>query len=68
MELGERFLRYRAKHGISQSKLANLLEESMYVVRVVEGGLRKPHKASMLRFETKMDELERKDKQHDEVL
>lgn len=62
MTLGERMLKYRAHHGITQAKLAELLGEKPHVVYHCESALHKTHKAREIRLQEKMDELEGREK------
>jgi transcriptional regulator with XRE-family HTH domain len=61
MTLGERFLNYRAKHNISQARLADLLGTNYQFVYRVENNLHKVRRVNEVRFAMKLDELEAKD-------
>lgn len=62
MTLGERMLQYRARHRISQRKLADLLgEKHINTIHRIEKGKIKPHKANEIRLSAKMCELEEKE-------
>lgn len=60
MELKDRMLRYRAKHGISQTELGNRIGESLNMVWKIEAGCNL-HKANKIRVEMKMDDLEKEE-------
>ena len=61
MTLGERMLEYRAKHKISQLKLAVILDESVGTIYRCESENFKLHKVNEIRLKNKMNELEEKD-------
>lgn len=61
MTLGKRMLEYRAKHGLTQKQLANLLEESPNTIFKCENDKHKLHKVNELRLHLKMKELEEKE-------
>ena len=56
--LGKRIFEYRARHGISQTKMAELLGVYKNMIWRIESGKR-PHKATEYRLMAKLDELER---------
>lgn len=58
MTLGERMLRYRARHNISQRELAEFLGTYHNNISRIESGKYKPHRANELKFNLKMNELE----------
>ena len=59
MTLGERMLQYRARHKISQRKLAELLgEKHINTIQRIECGKHKPHKINEIRMSARMSELE----------
>lgn len=59
MTLGERMLQYRARHKISQRKLAELLgEKHINTIHRIECGKHKPHKINEIRMSARMSELE----------
>lgn len=61
MELGERMLRYRAKHRLTQSQLASEMGETLQTIHRCESGKQKPHKANEIRLSMKLEALEAKD-------
>lgn len=61
MTLGERMLDYRAKHGLTQKQLADLLEENSNMVFKCENNKHKLHKVNELRLHLKMKTLEEKE-------
>ena len=61
MTLGERMLQYRAKHNLSQRRLADLLGTNTTAIFRWESNKNKPHKANELRLLNKMKELEEKE-------
>lgn len=63
MNLSERMMNYRAKHGLSQTALSKLLGEAVNIVHRCENPNynRKMHKAHELRLSLKLAELEEKD-------
>lgn len=63
MTLGERMLRYRAVHKLTQKQLADLICEQAHVVFRCENNKNVMHKANELRVGLKMDELERKERE-----
>lgn len=64
MTLGERMLQYRARHKISQKKLAELLgEKHINTIHRIECGKHKPHKANEIRMSAKMSELEAEERE-----
>ena len=58
MTLGERMLQYRAKKGLTQKELAELLETNSMMVWRCEKGCFKLHKVNEIRLMNKMKELE----------
>ena len=58
MTLGERMLQYRARHRISQGKLAELMDEDLMTIYRIENSIHKPHKINEIRLTEKMDKLE----------
>jgi DNA-binding XRE family transcriptional regulator len=56
--LGVRMLTYRARHRISQTKLAELMDEELMTIYRIENGKHKPHKVNEIRLTEKMDKLE----------
>lgn len=59
MTLKDEFLKFRAKHNISQKELSKLLgAKGAYVART-ESGETTPTKKNELRFKQKLEELER---------
>ena len=56
--LGVRMLTYRARHRLSQRKLADLIGENLITIYRTENGICKPHKATEIRLTEKMDKLE----------
>lgn len=56
--LGVRMLIYRARHRLSQRKLADLIGENLMTIYRTENGICKPHKATEIRLAKKMDKLE----------
>ena len=56
--LGVRMLAYRARHRISQTKLAELMDEDLMTIYRIENGKHKPHKINEIRLTEKMDKLE----------
>ena len=63
MTLGERMLQYRARHRISQSKLAELMDEDLMTIYRIENGIHKPHKINEIRLTEKMDKLEAEERE-----
>lgn len=64
MTLGERMLQYRARHKISQRKLAELLgEKHINTIHRIECGKHKPHKINEIRLTEKMDKLEEEERE-----
>ena len=59
--LGVRMLTYRARHRLSQRKLADLIGENLMTIYRIESGIHKPHKVNEMRLSEKMDELEAKE-------
>jgi transcriptional regulator with XRE-family HTH domain len=59
MTLGERMLQYRAKKGLTQVELAELLETNSMMVWRCETGRFKLHRVNEIRLTNKMEELER---------
>jgi transcriptional regulator with XRE-family HTH domain len=66
MTLGERMLSYRARHRISQTKLAELIGETQNVIHIIETGKHRPHKANEMRLSAKIQELEEKERKGEE--
>lgn len=60
MTIGERMLKYRADHNLTQKGLAILLKEKDHVVYRAEAGLGM-RKTRIISLTEKMDELERGD-------
>lgn len=56
--LGVRMLIYRARHRLSQRKLADLIGENLMTIYRTENGICKPHKVTEIRLTEKMDKLE----------
>lgn len=56
--LGVRMLAYRARHRLSQTKLAELMDEDLMTIYRIENGKHKPHKINEIRLTEKMDKLE----------
>lgn len=56
--LGVRMLTYRARHRLSQRKLADLIGENLMTIYRIENGKHKPHKVNEIRLTEKMDKLE----------
>ena len=56
--LGVRMLTYRARHRLSQTKLAELMDEELMTIYRIENGKHKPHKINEIRLSEKMDKLE----------
>ena len=56
--LGVRMLIYRARHRLSQRKLADLISENLMTIYRTENGICKPHKVTEIRLTEKMDKLE----------
>lgn len=61
MTLGERMLEYRAKHGLTQKQLADLIKENSNTIFKCENNKHKLHKVNELRLHLKMKELEEKE-------
>lgn len=61
MTLGERMLEYRAKHGLTQKQLADLIKENSNTIFKCENDKHKLHKVNELRLHLKMKELEEKE-------
>ena len=59
--LALRMLYYRARHKLSQRKLAELMNENLMTIYHIESGVHKPHKVNEIRLSEKMDELEAKE-------
>lgn len=60
--LGVRMITYRARHRISQTKLAELMDEDLMTIYRIENGKHKPHKINEIRLTEKMDKLEAEEK------
>ena len=58
MNVGERMLHYRAKHDLSQKKLAELLGVGVQIVYRAESEKYKMHRVNEIKLMNKMDELE----------
>jgi DNA-binding XRE family transcriptional regulator len=56
--LGVRMITYRARHRLSQTKLAKLMDEDLMTIYRIENGKHKPHKINEIRLTEKMDKLE----------
>lgn len=56
--IGVRMLTYRARHKLSQTALAQLIDESVMTIYRTENGICKPHRATEIRLTEKMDKLE----------
>ena len=56
--LDVRMLTYRARHRLSQRKLADLIGENLMTIYRTENGICKPHKVTEIRLTEKMDKLE----------
>ena len=56
--LGVRMLTYRARHRLSQRKLADRIGENLMTIYRTENGVCKPHKVTEIRLTEKMDKLE----------
>lgn len=56
--LGVRMLTYRARHRLSQRKLADLIGENLMTIYRTENSVCKPHKVTEIRLTEKMDKLE----------
>ena len=65
MTLGERMLHYRARNRISQSKLAELMDEDLMTIYRIENGIHKPHKINEIRLTQKMDKIEAEERGKD---
>ena len=63
--LGIRMLTYRARHRISQRKLAELMDEDLMTIYRIENGIHKPHKINEIRLTEKMDKLEAEERGKD---
>lgn len=61
MRLSERLIEYRAKHGLTQKQLADLMNEPAGLVFRAEGEKTKLHKVNYIRLEMKIKELEEKE-------
>lgn len=59
MTIGERMLKYRAEHNITQKEMANLLEVKDHIVYRAEAGLGM-RKVREIFLTEKMDELEKR--------
>jgi transcriptional regulator with XRE-family HTH domain len=58
MELGERILEYRARHGLSQEEFANLVQVNVMTINAIENGKRKPLRITVKRIEMILQEDE----------
>lgn len=58
MTVGERMLRYRAKHRLTQSQLGEKIGETVSTIFRCESGKVKMQKVNEVRLTIKMDELE----------
>ena len=51
MTLGERILRYRAKHNLSQEEFANRAQVNVMTINTIENDKRKPTKLTEMKVE-----------------
>ena len=58
MELGEKILDYRAKHGLSQEEFANLVQVNVMTINAIENNKRKPLRTTARKIEMIMKESE----------
>lgn len=58
MKYGEQLLDFRAKHNLSQEKMAKILGVSKYMIFRYENEISRPHPKNLIRFENKMKEWE----------
>ncbi len=56
MELGEKILEYRARHGLSQEEFANLVQVNVMTINAIENGKRKPLRITIKRIEMILQE------------
>lgn len=61
MDLGERILIYRARHNLSQTSMAMILDENTAMISRIESGKFRIHKINEVRISMKMKELEEMD-------
>ena len=59
MEYGKKMLEFRAKHNLTQTKLANILGVNTNMVHRYEVGKNKPTSVNQIRFDKKMEEYEK---------
>jgi DNA-binding XRE family transcriptional regulator len=60
-EIGERMLRYRARHKLTQVQLAKIIGENSNTIFRCENKKNKLHKVNEIRLDLKMKELEEKE-------
>jgi transcriptional regulator with XRE-family HTH domain len=58
MEYGKKMLEFRAKHNLTQTKLADLLGITLNSIWRYENGVCKPSAMKQIQFENKMKEYE----------
>ena len=58
MELGEKILEYRARHGLSQEEFANLAQVNVMTINAIENKKRKPLRITAKRIEMILQEDE----------
>ncbi len=58
MTIGEKILKYRAEHNLTQKEMAKLLDVKDHIIYRAEAGLGM-HKARAFMLNQKLDELER---------
>ena len=60
MDIGKKFLEFRAKYNLTQTELGNILGVNYNTVYRLENGFNAPTKVNYIRYETKMKEWEEK--------
>ena len=58
MDYGKKLLEFRAKHNLTQRKLANLFEVGIFMIYRYENGISEPSAVNKIKFENKMKEYE----------
>lgn len=58
MKYGEKLLKFRAKHNLTQMQLADLLGVGIFMIYRYEKGISQPSAVNKIKFEIKMKEWE----------
>lgn len=64
MQFGDKVLRFRIKHGLTQVAAAKVLGVSRFMIIRYESGGCEPHKKRKCVFERNMAEYEKKERKH----